>query len=98
MDDVHTFSSRDEEKDIPGHVHIDVENGTNELILVNLVYFDTNGEKTGRTMELARISIGEIKMVNIRKGSTISVIGGNTRKEYLESICENDYERFIIKR
>ena len=95
MDNAHTFSNRNKEDYIPGYVRIYVENNTNELLVVTLVLYDTNGEKTG-TMELARVSQDETTMLNIEKGRIISVIGGNTRQEYLKASCENDYESFEI--
>jgi len=96
VDDVHTISSRDKEDDIRGNIHVYIENKTNEIILVNIVYLDIDGKKTGKSMELARVSKSEIKMINISKGRRVSVTGGNTRKEYFETICENDYETFVI--
>jgi hypothetical protein len=66
--------------------------------MVKYFILDTNEKcgKTGGIMELARISIGEIKMINIEKGKTIFISGGNTRKKYLEIICEKDYERVVV--
>jgi hypothetical protein len=97
-DAINTISSKDKENDIPGYVHVYIENKTDEIIVVNLVDLDSYGEKTGKTVELARVPKGEIKMLNIQKGrrKKISVMGGHTRKIYLESVCETDFETFVI--
>jgi hypothetical protein len=96
MAELHDFSVRDKEDDVRGNIHVYIENKSNETVLVNLVYLDRSGEKNGRSMEFARVSKSEIKMINIRKGATISVSGGNTRKEYLETVCNSDYETIVI--
>jgi hypothetical protein len=96
MDDVNTFSSRNKEERIPDNVRIYIENNTKELLVVNLIYFDIMDDRTEKIMEIARISKGESKMLNIKMGRTISVMGGNTRKIYLDEICEKDQETFVI--
>jgi hypothetical protein len=90
------LSSVNKEDDIQGNIHVYIENKTDEIILVNHIYLDIGGEKTGKSLELGRVSKSEIKMLNIKKGITIFFIGGNTRKVYFETICEKDYETFVI--
>jgi hypothetical protein len=96
MYELHDLSVRDKEDDVRANIHVYVENKSSETVLVDLVYLDISGEKTGRSIQLARVSKNEIKMVNLRKGATISVSGGNTRKEYLKTVCDNDYETIVI--
>ena len=96
MDDINTFSSRNKEEHISGNIFVYIDNRTNELLVVYLIYFDIIDDKIERSMEIARVSKGETKMVNIKTGRAISVMGGNTRKTYIKQICEKDQETFTI--
>ncbi|MDR1390747.1 MAG: hypothetical protein LBJ31_12325 [Treponema sp.] len=87
MDDMDIFSKRNDDNDYPGNVKIYVENRSEEIIVVfDKDYFEG--------IELARISIRKVQTINIEKGRTIYISGGNTRKQYMEIICDKDNETY----
>ncbi|MDR0321969.1 MAG: hypothetical protein LBI28_10730 [Treponema sp.] len=86
-------SNRD--NDIRGNVIIYVENRTRETVIVFAMRKRDDVELT-RSAELARILEGGIQRINLQKGATINVIGGNSNRKYMEAICNQDQETFVI--
>ena len=84
------LDSAGERLDLDGQIEIIIENRSNETLILYVSGFNTGAE-------LARISQNETKNINITKGRSIYINGGNTKMNYMRIICDNDREIFIIR-
>jgi len=94
LSDINEISSSKRNDDINCRVKVDIDNSANEAVYVNLVV--NKGRKNERETTLRTIPIGRVATINIRKGSTIIIYGGNTNRKYFEAVCEIDFERIVV--
>jgi len=95
LSDIHTVHSSREDRNISYRIRVDIENRTNETIIVNLIR--NRGSSNERELTITTIPKGRTSRVNIRRGSTIIITGGNTQRRYLETIVENDFEQIVVR-
>jgi hypothetical protein len=88
-EDVNTFDTKNDDESYPGNVKIYIENRAKEIIVVYDYDFF-------RGVELARIPMGGVQLINIKKGKTIYASGGSTKRPYSKIICDTDQEKYPI--
>jgi len=93
--DIHTISSSGDRYDTPYNISVDIENSASETIIVTIIVGE--GGRNKREVTITTIPMGKIATVNIRKGSTIIITGGNTQRKYLEVVAKIDFERIVVR-
>jgi len=89
IDIIDATSDRNSENDIRGNVKIYIENKSREIIVVH-------NHGYGLGVELARISVNDLQIINIRRGSIVYVMYARTGDKIREIKCDEDQKHYII--